>query len=41
MNDTQTVYHCREFGATIYDSRWAAILSEEGYTVTTRTEGDR
>jgi len=41
MNDTQTIYHCREFDADIYDSRWAEVLSEEGYTVTARTEVER
>jgi len=38
MNETQTIYHCEEFDADIYNSRWAELLSEEGYTVTARTE---
>jgi hypothetical protein len=36
---SQTVYHCREFGATIHDARLARILSERGFTVTARAEG--
>jgi len=39
MNDTQTIYHCREFGVDIFGTHWAEVLSEEGYTVTARTEG--
>lgn len=39
MNDTQTAYHCREFGATIHSTDLAALLSERGYTVTACTEG--
>jgi len=38
MNDVQTIYYCREFGVDVYGTRWAEILSEEGYTVTARTE---
>jgi len=38
MNDVQTIYHCREFGVDVYGTRWAEILSEEGYTVSARTE---
>lgn len=38
MNDTQTAYYCREFGATIHDASLAALLSDRGYTVTARTE---
>jgi len=41
MNDTQTTYYCREFGATIHDTRLAALLVDEGYTVTARTEVER
>jgi len=36
---SQTVYHCREFDATIHDPDLAALLSERGYSVTARTEG--
>jgi len=35
----RTTYHCRELGATIYDRRLAALLSDRGYTVTARTGG--
>jgi hypothetical protein len=35
---TQTTYYCREFGATVYDTDLAALLSDRGYTVTARTE---
>jgi hypothetical protein len=38
MNGVQTIYHCEEFDADIFGTRWAEILSEEGYTVTARTE---
>jgi len=38
MNDVQTIYHCREFGATVHITDLAAHLSERGYTVTARTE---
>jgi hypothetical protein len=39
MNDSQTIYHCREFGATIHSTDLAALLSDRGYTVSARTEG--
>ena len=35
----QTIYYCREYGCTIYDTRLAQLLSERGHTVTARTEG--
>jgi len=38
MNDTQTIYHCREFDVAIYNPDWAEAISEEGYRVTARTE---
>jgi len=38
MNDIRTTYYCEESGATIHDTRLAALLSEQGYTVTARTE---
>jgi len=38
MNSTQTTYYCREFGATVYDTDLAALLSDEEYTVTACTE---
>jgi len=38
MNDSQTVYHCREVGVYVYGSDMAALLSDRGYTVTARTE---
>jgi len=38
MNDTQTAYYCREFGATVHSTDLAALLSERGYTVTARRE---
>jgi len=39
MNDVQTIYYCREFGATVYDTGLAALLSDRGYTVSACTEG--
>ena len=41
MNDSQTTYHCREFGATIHDTSLAALLSSRGYTLSARTEVQR
>jgi len=38
MNETQTIYHCEEFDAAIYDTDWAEVLSNKGYTLTARTE---
>jgi hypothetical protein len=39
MNDTQTAYYCREFDATVHSTDLAALLADEGYTLTARTEG--
>jgi hypothetical protein len=36
---TRTIYRCR--GADIHDARLAQLLSERGYTVTARTEGEQ
>jgi hypothetical protein len=38
MTDSQTTYHCREFGVDVYGADMAALLSDRGYVVTARTE---
>jgi len=37
----ETTYYCVEYGCWVHDPQWAAVLSEDGLTVTARTEGDR
>jgi hypothetical protein len=37
----ETTYYCVEYQCWVHDTRLAEVLSDDGCTLTARTEGDR